>query len=454
MDSTRTRRPGRSAPRHTTLTRTALTRTALAPAALVAALGLVLGACAPGPAPVTPTWPATVQSWSSSPTDPYDVVLTGTSTQWWATVEHRPAGGPTASATLRLYPRSGPGGAPAATPTQSIPVADGTSVLAMSENVLALRSRNPLANLDVVDLYRRDGATGLWTYGATVPRGLDPTRIVTLSVSDTELVIGDSTTTSLGTGDGRVIVVPLTVTPTSLTAAWLSSQVLVPEPTWTDTDRLGFGRAVAVEGDTLIVSGGSDHVRIHRRVGGVWTTETTLTDPRAPVTDGRFGRSVAVDVTGATARVLVGRTGGFSGFFGPLEPGQVDLYERGAGGWYLRSVIAPAGPDLLDALGVGNEVALDGNRAVVGYDVATVPGAGGSGTTDDYRLSVYRIGTGVTLETTLSFLDAAGGPRPGQTQTAPLWVDLAGSHVTAVSVDSLSSGSRFSAVSFDRQPAG
>jgi len=417
------------------------------------ALVVVAAGCAPAPAPVPPTWTPTVLGWSTVAGASVDRPLAATSAAWWAVIEQRPTYGPGASSTLLLFRRTGPDGAPAATPAQSIALPSGVAGLALSDHVLAVRYRNALAVLDIVDLYRLDAATDTWVYGASVPRGLDNNRSIVLGLTDEALVFGDSANPGTA-GDGEVVVVPLTVTGSSLSAAWLSAQGLFPDADWTSSDRLGFGRVVAVRGDVLAVASGNDHVRVYRRVAGTWTSDLTLTNPSAPASDTRYGRSLAVDTTTGAARVLVGIQGGIAGIGGPLIGGRAELWERSATGtWASNTLFTPRPGNAYGGLGFGVEVALEGTTAVIGYDWQQVPGAGGVGTVDDYRLEVYRLTPAPTFEAELSALSATGGPVEAMVSVAAVGTTLRGSHVSFVAWISIAGVLHLSSVSFDRHPA-
>ena len=422
--------------------------------AVAGVLVMALGACGPPPpGPTAPVWTPTVLGWSTAAGSSYDRPLAATSATWWAVVEQRPTYGPNATSTLLLFPRTGTDGAPTASPAQTIALPPGVAGLAISDHVVAVRYRNTLAALDEVDLYRLDVATGTWVYGATVPRGLNNNRLIVLAVTDEALVIGDSAAPGTS-GDGEAVVVPLTLTATGLTAGWLSAQGLAPDPGWTSSDRLGFGRVVAVQGDVLAVSSGNDHVRVYRRVAGTWTSDLTLTNPAAPASDTRFGRSLAVDTSTGSARLLMGVQGGITGIGGTILPGRAELWERSAAGtWSNTSVITPRPGNAYNGLGFGVEVALEGTTAVIGYDWQQVPAVGGSGTVDDDRLEIYRLTPTPTFEDELSPLSVTGGAVAGQTAAIGVGTTLRGSHVSTVVWSSISGVLHLSAVSFDRHPA-
>ena len=358
-------------------------------------------------------------------------------------------------ATLHLFARTGADGAPEPTPSQSIPLGAGIAGLAMSDHVLAVDHHNALANLRTVDLYELDTATGTWALGSTVPRGYDATRLIDLDVTDTQLVIGDSSAPG-GSVDGTVVVVPISLAGPGITWSFGSVTALGPDPSWTSTDRLGFGRRVAVEGDALAVSGGADHVRFYTWGGTSYAVATTLVNPEAPSTNGSFGESISVDTSTGQARALVGIKGEFSIFSpDPPTPGRVELWVRNGAVWNLQTTIPPRPGALFGGYAMGHEAALDGRWAVVGLHFVQVPASGGAGTVDDYRLEIYDLQSGSpTFVREISAVALTGGVVPDQVQVAPVGVDVVGSHIVFDVWNSISSSpTEFSAFSVDRRPA-
>jgi hypothetical protein len=358
-------------------------------------------------------------------------------------------------ATLQLYARTGVDGAPATTPSQSIPLGPGIAGLAMSDHVVAVDHHNALANLRSVDLYELDTITDAWSLGSTVPRGYDPTRLIDLDVTDTQLVIGESGAPG-GSVDGTVVVVPISLAGPGITWSFGSVTAVGPDPSWTSTDRLGFGRRVAVEGDALAVSGGSDHVRFYTWGGTSYAVATTLVNPDAPSLNGTFGESISVDSSTGQARALVGIKGDFSIFSpDPPTPGRVELWVRTGAAWNLEATIPARPAALFGGYATGHEAALDGRWAVVGLHFVQVPAAGGTGTVDEYRLEIYDLQSGPpTFVREISPVALTGGVVPDQVQLAPVGVDVVGSHIVFDVWNSISSSpTRFSAFSVDRHPA-
>jgi hypothetical protein len=288
-----------------------------------------------------------------------------------------------------------------------------------------------------------------------VPRGYDSQRLITLAVSDQALVIGDRPAPlGTSTANGSVVIIPLTISGASI--SWSFSNVVgeTPDPAWTASDQLGFGRVVAVDGDWVAVSSGNDHAVVYRHAGATWTADLTVTNPNAPEADTRFATSLAVDNSDpAGPRALIGTQGGFSGIGGTPTPGRAELWAKGSGGWTNTFTFTPRPGNALSGLGEGVAVGLDGNRAVIGYYWAQITGAGGQGAVDDYRLEVWNLGPTPTFEAELSTVSAEGGPQAGQTASLPSGVSLAGSHVATVAWDGFSGGvTHYAAVSFDRHP--
>jgi hypothetical protein len=126
----------------------------------------------------------------------------------------------------------------------------------------------------------------------------------------------------------------------------------------------GFGTAVALNGDRLLV-GASGEAPCGENAGAayVYRLDTTaryhLEARLAPadcIPNRFFGRAVALD----GGRALVA---GVQPFLGAPRPNPVLLYEDRAGRWEEAARLYP--PDTARALGFGAAVALDGDRAVV-----------------------------------------------------------------------------------------
>jgi len=427
-------------------------RRRVVPAVVVLSAALA-AACTPEPppGPTTPTWTPTVLLGSNATGSAVHHPATATTAGWWAVVEQRPVVGPGATSTVvELYRRTGPDGAPASAPSQTIPVALPFTGIAMSDHVLAIRYRNGLAGLETTDLWRLDDASGQWIKGGVVPFAIDSDRHLEMLVTDSEIVFGSSYPNAAR--DGLVSIIPIVLTPTGVAADIFSPLVraALPDPSWSMTDRAGFGRRISIDGDFLAISGGNDHVVAYRRSGPDWLRDLTLTNPAAPATSGRFGASIAVDVTTGTPRLLVGEQGGF-GIGGPVEPGRAVLYERGASGWAQTQVIEPRAGNALGGFTVGAEVTLDGRFATVGYYWAQVPQSGNP-TIDDYRLEVWDTSGTPTFEAELSAL-AAGGAGPGDTSAMVAFPQQSGNHISAVAWQNAGSVARYSAVSWDRHPS-
>ncbi len=413
---------------------------------VLAALG---AACDPQPpGPGAPEWTPTVIEAVTTPGAVVHYPATATSSTWWAVVEQHSAVGPGSTSTVvNLYPRTGPGGSPAATPAQTIEVALSFRAIAMSENVLAIRYVNGLAGLETTDLWSLDASSGQWVKGGVVPLAVNYDRQLEMKVTDREIVYGSSYPT--GVSDGLVSIIPFTHTPDGVVADIFSPNVraVVPNPSWAWRDRYGFGREISIDGDTLAVSGGSDHVTVYRRSGLDWNLDHTFANPAAPATSGRFGQSIAVDESTGTPRLLLGEQGGF-GIGGPVTAGRVVLYQRGGTGWTQSGVIEPRPTNLLEGLTVGAEVTLDGRWASVGYHWSQLP-QGDEPTIDDYRLEVWDTNGTPAFVTELSALAVTGGPRPGDNSSMLTSPQQAGSHISAVAYQGAGGVARYSAVTWD-----
>ena len=163
----------------------------------------------------------------------------------------------------------------------------------------------------------------------------------------------------------------------------------------------GFGRAVAVDGDTIAV--GAEHddhgdlanagsVYVFVRTGRIWTLEAKLTAPD-PRTEAHFGHSLALD--GDTLAV------------GTWATDTVYVFER-TGAWWPEPQVVRATPE--QGGNFGHSLALDGDRLVVGaewrWSTSALLTAGGA--------SVFaRVGQGWVLEQDLAAGDPGSNDRFG-----------------------------------------
>lgn len=170
-------------------------------------------------------------------------------------------------------------------------------------------------------------------------------------------------------------------------SAWVQTQVLKAA---TPQLNAGFGRAVAVHGDTIVVGSRLEDENGVRDVGAVhifvreaeqWEWQARLTAPQ-PASAHLFGISVAVEA----GTVLVGADG--EGvldvprhFYGQHQPsaGAAYVFSRTEGVWTLQSRLAPA-----KGCGgcFGHSVALSGDTALIGA-YRDNSGTAGIGSTPD-----------------------------------------------------------------------
>lgn len=126
----------------------------------------------------------------------------------------------------------------------------------------------------------------------------------------------------------------------------------------------GLGISVAADGDAILVGApgkdgalpGAGAAYLFRRRGGRWREEAKLVDP-SPTERAGFGHAVALRAD----TVLVG-----AATSSDLEVmgGRAYLFRRGPGGWELEARLAPPEPKPLQKFGAA--VALDGDLALVG----------------------------------------------------------------------------------------
>jgi hypothetical protein len=406
-------------------------------------------ACAPPGGPTGPTWTPTVRLFDEA--TGVEQVLSATNDSWWAVVETT-GGSLTGPATLLLFPRTGPDGAPAAVPSQSIPLGQVASDLAMSEHLLVVRVRNGLAGLDEQRIFELDGdgAAGVWSSAGLVPTAIDTARAPNLDVSDDTLVVGRPGVPGSG-AEGSVLLVPLDRTGPGVTWSFGSVQQLLPDPTWSEDARSGFGSQVDVEADAVATTTGAGLVVTGARSGGTWAIDHVLSDPAGLGTG--FGRSIALDVSGSLTRLLVGVQGKLDGW--TPRPGRADLFTRGPSGWTLERSFTPRPGSVLGGFGLGYAVALDGDTVALGVHWLQPTRPGGVGTIDDLRVEVHELTATPTFVSEVPLMDLAGGPRDDLTAVGPMTLSLSGSHLAVTGLqDPDGPAVHLFAISVDRHPAG
>lgn len=153
--------------------------------------------------------------------------------------------------------------------------------------------------------------------------------------------------------------------------AWKQQAKLLGDPNTTSTL---FGKSLAVDGDTAVVSGRFDTteetgewgvqgaVYVFTRSNGVWTQQARLTAEEEGL-GGLFGWSVAVD--GDT--ILVGVPNNY----GDTTPGTatVYVYTRSGSAWTRQAKLQPNDSTQADSFPgseFGDAVALDGDVAIIG----------------------------------------------------------------------------------------
>ncbi len=153
--------------------------------------------------------------------------------------------------------------------------------------------------------------------------------------------------------------------------AWVATAKLVP-PIGAIDDMFGF--AVALDGDVLAVGAiGAEFaaerdagaVFVYRRADGAWAPEATLR-PQAPLEDALFGRALAIEgdrlVVGAPRQDVGPRA----------DAGAVYVFERDAAGWRNSAVLSSSDAENGDAFGI--TVGLSGDTIATGAALKTVGG--------------------------------------------------------------------------------
>lgn len=176
----------------------------------------------------------------------------------------------------------------------------------------------------------------------------------TLDVSGSRLAIGSPSDPDFGGAPGTVHVY------LRESGGWAPEAVVTPADS-ASYDL--FGRAVAMEGDTLVIGApgaapngfDSGAVHVFERGAGGWTETVKLTPSGAAAND-RFGGAVAI----SGDRLAVGAPGRDAGTSG----GSVFVFARIAGTWQEEAQLAAADPGSPRAFGAA--LALEGSRLLVG----------------------------------------------------------------------------------------
>ena len=322
--------------------------------ALVSLLGVVaaLSACVPGP--VTPPgadWVATRIARTATTTSTANHVGALATNDWFVTAEvFTPALG-SSTATLKFFPRSGPGNSILGSPqllTPSVPIGFAGP---LGEHIVAVGAG------PAVEFFRETNATWGSAGTFTIAAG---SQLIT--VSD-RWMVARLLPTSPGT-EGTVTVYSLdtsgpTVVPTL-------AATLGPDPAWPLSLREGFGTpSIALDGDLLMVGAQGQFnptpggARLFRATGGVWSAVQSVgAEPGGP---NSFARAMAVDDGPTLDRYAVSPPGPST------APTPVDIYADSGSGFVLeQSVNRDASePDSTDGLLFGSTLALDDDLLAV-----------------------------------------------------------------------------------------
>lgn len=191
----------------------------------------------------------------------------------------------------------------------------------------------------------------------------------TVALSGDTLAVGAPGPVGEASGDqpsGTPVPTPAVLVFRSDGANWLEEAVLsvpdLPEP---DPSDAGFGVALALEGETLVVGApyqlptgaadcndGCGRVHVFQRTGAEWQHEAELT-PTSYEAGVQFGGAVAI----SDGVIVVGNPGADS------NRGAVEMFARSAGSWAEIGVVQPARPLVNSAF--GSAVALDHERLAV-----------------------------------------------------------------------------------------
>lgn len=166
-----------------------------------------------------------------------------------------------------------------------------------------------------------------------------------------------------------------------------------------------FGRSVAIDGDFIAVGVPSvnptdvpGRVFVYQRTGPVWVEAAELFSPESQPDDA-FGQSVAID----GSRLVVGSPFHSSANPPPNFHGAAYVFENVGGDWTFEAKLTNSDVALGDGFGI--DVAIDGDRVVVGSWRADQPGIPFSGVAYIFR----NTGDEWIEEAKLTACDAASG---------------------------------------------
>jgi len=156
-------------------------------------------------------------------------------------------------------------------------------------------------------------------------------------------------------------------------AEWVQTQKLIGSDTIANDH---FGNAVAMDGGTLMVGAyladgppfDQGAVYVFENVGGAWVEQQKLMPPE-PDFQGQFGYAIDID----DDRALISEI--WSTENGQLAAGAVHVFDRVGGEWTLVDTIVSPAPATFDQLGI--DVAIDGDRAVIGESAGQGQNAAG-----------------------------------------------------------------------------
>jgi len=258
------------------------------------------------------------------------------------------------------------------------------SQVAVSSDTLVVAAASLLGG-DSVTVFRRTGATWARERFLTPPDGRDDDFGASVAVSGDTLVIGAPRSDRIVSGSGTAFVYRRGFAGWALEAAIKAANAGSSD---------GFGRSVAIDGNTIVVGAGSeasaatgvngtspgpeDNSRpasgaayVFRRSGTSWTQEAYLKASNTGTGDG-FGHSVAI--SGDTIAVsATGEDSAATGVNGSA-PGQDDdsmasagavyVFHRSGTNWAQEAYVKASNTGAFDSF--GDSVALSGDTVVVG----------------------------------------------------------------------------------------
>lgn len=383
----------------------------------LAAIVLAATACGPDvPAPTGPTWITTHVSRTVVGTTTTNYVGAWTDLDWASTLQVDTGAGGSGTASLLLFPRSGPGNSTLGSPQTITPTVSPALFGPIGGHVIGLPGTvngNP-----AIEFFKRTAGT----WGSAGLFNL-PANQQVAAMTDAWLVTRD---VPINAGvEAHVYLFPLDTSGPSVVVG--SVTTLGPDPAWPLALREGFGGpGAAIDGDLLVVGAQGQFsptpggARVFRAAGSVWAPVLSL--GASPTGPNNYARALAVDDGPTIDRIALG----------PQADGipSVEVFADSGSGFTLEQTIVrdPGDPDEFQGLLFGNGLAIDGDLLAVTARAVLVPSAQvGHADVKVGYVQLFRKGATWAREAEVPvFTNPAS---PGTVSSLPFKLQAAGNHV-------------------------